>query len=277
MKSTCGDFGKGYLSKFASQKTKTQNAKDEQMSAMRKRKDISSATPYGRAQGQKQAYRKNVDVVMGGTQYVPVPRPMSATTQQAMRTGGWADPGRGGEIKFIDVNINLTMPLGAATFSAAQLLNGCVQGTEATQRVGRRINLKSLYMRYTGELNATTTGSSPYRVLVVYDKQTNAAAPLITDVLLADSFHAPNNLSNRDRFVTLVDHVTVTMDNDGPSTVADVIYRKINLETMFNTGNAGTVGDITSGSIYIFVAQCGKLIALAPSFVYRSRIKYTDI
>ena len=34
---------------------------------------------------------------------VDVPRPMSGATQQAVRTGGWADPARGGEIKFIDV------------------------------------------------------------------------------------------------------------------------------------------------------------------------------
>jgi len=241
---------------------------------MRKRKDISGASPYGRPQGQKPAYKKNVDVVMGGTAYVP--RPLSGTTQQAMRTGGWADPSRNSEVKFIDSQAGIGLSIGAVTFASAQLLNGCASGSTATTRIGRKINLKSLYIRYKFEIAATTTLGGTCRILVVYDKQANATAPAITDILFEDKHLSPNNLSNRDRFVTLVDHVTDPIGVNANASVAGVIYRKINLETMFNTGSAGTIGDITSGSVYLFAAQSGIMGVASPTLTYLARVKFTD-
>jgi len=233
-------------------------------------------TPYKR-----QKVARIVDVPMGMPQQAMrstyIPRGLSGTSQQAMRTGGWADPVRGGEMKFVDVSVSAATAIGAATFSAAQLLNGIQQGSDATNRVGRKINLKSLYLRYNFSLSATSTNGGTCRILVVYDKQANAAAPAITDILLADAFTSPNNLSNRDRFVTLVDHVTPSIGTAANWAVADVCYRKINLETMFNSGNAGTIGDITSGSVYCFYAQSGAIGTAAPALTYRARIKFTDV
>ena len=114
------------------------------------------------------------------------------------------------------------------------------------------------------------------RIIVVYDKQANATAPAITDVLVADSFIGQNNLNNRDRFVILCDQISAPIGAQSDSSVGGVIYKKINLETMFNAGSAGTIGDITSGSVYLFVAQTAGIGIANPSFNWRARIRFQD-
>lgn len=66
------------------------------------------------------------------------------TNQQAQRTGGWANPSRMGELKFIDTTPGGDPPLSVA-FSAAVLLNGCIPGSLATERIGRKVFFKIGY------------------------------------------------------------------------------------------------------------------------------------
>lgn len=212
--------------------------------------------------------------------YYPSLGPLSGTSRQAVRVGGWANPTRGGELKFTDVTNTLTLGVAAATWTTPGpnfLLNGLVPDSTATGRIGRKINMKSLYLRMTYSLAGTSTFGGPARVIVVYDKQANAQAPAVTDILLADSMLSPNNLSNRDRFVVLLDQMFDPISTAGNQVVSMEVYKKINLETMFNAGNAGTIGDITSGSVYILAAQAGFIGTAAPSINFRSRIRYTDV
>lgn len=203
---------------------------------------------------------------------------LSSTTQQAIRTGGWVDPSRmGAELKFVDVSTGMTLNTGATFSAAPTLLNAIAAGTSASTRIGRKLIIKSLLLRYTFALAPTSTGGSPLRILVVYDKQANTAAPAITDVLLTDNFHSQNNLSNRDRFVTLCDHISEPIATGNDYCVADVIFKPLSLETMYNAGTDDQIGSITSGSIYLFVAQAGTALTAAPSFIYRSRVRYTDV
>jgi len=44
-----------------------------------------------------------------------------------------------------------------------------------------------------------------FRLLILYDKQTNGALPATGDVVNTTDFHAPLNLANSDRFVTVFD------------------------------------------------------------------------
>jgi len=216
-------------------------------------------------------------VYPGGGIYPRLPPMGGGTNQQAMRTGGWANPARGGELKFVDVSVPaLNIPT-TAVWTTGQLLNGLVPGSAATERIGRKVTMKSFLIRYTISLASTTTFGSPFRILVVYDKQANATAPAITDILLADAFNAPNNLSNRDRFVTIFDRITEGLSVQGDFAMADVLFKRSNLEVMFNAGNAGTIGDITSGSVYLFACQTGSAASTAPVMIYRSRIRYTDV
>ena len=235
----------------------------------RKKSRIYSVTGYDRSKG---------GVQYGGLQaYRARLGPLS---QQSMRTGGWANPSLGGELKFIDTNVAITMGAASVQFVApgpTLLLNGMANGSDASSRIGRKVVLKSLLIRWTAALSPTSTGGSPIRILCIYDKQANATAPSVTDILLADNFNSANNLSNRDRFVTLCDYITEPVSANGDFTVSGAIYKKINLETMFNTGSAGTIGDITSGSVYLIAAQTAGVSTAAVSLAARSRIRYTDV
>lgn len=195
-----------------------------------------------------------------------------------MRTGGWASSSRSGELKFTDVTTAIAVGgAAAATFGTGILLNGLATGTDASSRIGRKITMKSLYVRWSSLFVAGAGGGGAIRILVVYDKQANAAAPAITDILLANDFNSPNNLSNRDRFVTLADYVTEQLSTASNLADCGVFHKTLNLETMFNAGSAGTIADITSGSIYMFIAQSGGITTTAPTLAYRSRIRYTDV
>lgn len=195
---------------------------------------------------------------------------------QAMRTGGWASPASMKELKFIDTTLNPTLAL-AATWSAGILINGCIQGTEATQRIGRKIVMKNMQVRWKAIMSNGSTGGDFIRMLFVYDKQANTTAPAITDILLTDHALSNNNLSNRDRFVVVWDKIVECISITGdPAKAGKKFFKVLNLETMFNTGNAGTIGDIQSGSFYFFAAQGGSIGAVAPNVSGRVRIKFVD-
>lgn len=202
---------------------------------------------------------------------------LTTTNRMAIRTGGWANPARGGELKFVDTSPALTVLISSTAWSAGVLLNGLVPGSGADQRIGRKVIMTSLLYRIGFILGATSTGGSPLRLLIVYDKQANAAAPAITDILDTDHFLARQNLSNRDRFVVLADkHLPPISVQNNFSVISKIYKKRLNLETCFNAGVAGTIGDITSGSVYVFAAQTSGIGTGAPSIVSRCRIRYRD-
>jgi len=109
-------------------------------------------------------------------------------------------------------------------FHTPVLLNGCAQGNSGFTRIGRRLLMKSILFRYF----FAPGSSSCFRILVVYDKQTNGALPATTDVVNTTDAHAPLNLINADRFVTVFDKIVDVNDVN-----MDTLYRKVNLECLF--------------------------------------------
>lgn len=211
------------------------------------------------------------------TRKTPLSRASSSITRQAIRTGGWANPSKTGELKFVDTVCTQGVIFAAVTFGAGTLLNGLASGSTATTRVGRKVTIKSMMLRWNYNMGATSTGGCVLRILIVYDKQSNATAPAITDILATDDWMSANNLSNRDRFVTLSDVITAPVGVSSDFEIGDMIYKRLNLETNFNAGNAGTVGDITSGAIYLFVAQSGSMATANGAFTASARVRYSDL
>lgn len=161
------------------------------------------------------------------------------------------DRGIKGERKVIDVNVTTNPTPGTGAFSTGSLLNGLSLGSDYNARIGRKIIMKKIMCRWSGVGTAGFPGN--VRILVVYDKQANGAACANTDVLVSATFNAFNNLNNRDRFITLMDEITPTISTSDEA-AAGIITRKISLETIFNSGNTGNVGDIQTGSIFYFLA-----------------------
>lgn len=120
------------------------------------------------------------------------------------------------------------------------------------------------------------------RIIVYYDRQPNGANPATADILLDthnDGSTTTNafsqiNMNNRDRFMILRDRKVVlpeiAIDGVGGNQVGGVItdpncgdkgfryteFIKLNhLESLYNSTNGGTIGDISSGAFGILVVS----------------------
>lgn len=207
--------------------------------------------------------------------------------QQTIRVGGWANPSGGGELKYRDDAANFFPVTANSTFTGAGapvLLNGIATGAGATERIGRKIILKSLLLRWRFDMNpaeiANITGGVNGRLVVVYDKQANAVAPNITDVFNTDNFISQLNLNNRDRFVVLVDKITDPISKEGDWSTCGKRFVRLNNEVVFNQGTTNDIGSIQTGSVYAFFAVSGGLsftTANCLRFACSTRIRYSDM
>lgn len=151
-----------------------------------------------------------------------------------------------------------------------KLLAVPVLGTDMNNRIGRKILLKSVYIRgHVSSQYATTAATGItlgqlYRMIIFIDLQPNGAAPATTDLLVTAAPQSHLNLNNRDRFKILCDKQW-TVDPYFYSTTASASvasasrqiwpvkkYKKLNIETVFNATNGGTIADIASGALYMF-------------------------
>lgn len=185
------------------------------------------------------------------------------------------------ESKFLDVTTSFPLTGAQTIFDTPILINGCAQGTDATQHIGRQIKMTSLYWMWQGQVAVTTTGAGCARLVIVYDKEAEGAAPTAaagaqTDVFTIDSIIAQNNLNNRDRFITLVDEIVECLGTAGPQAFMRKGYRKIQLPVVFNASAAATIAAINTGSVYAFCVQSGGLVTAASPTFLQSRIRFED-
>ena len=185
----------------------------------------------------------------------------------------------GPEKKNIDTDMTMASGISVAiaspAWSLSPLLNGLAEGTTPSTRIGRKITMKSIQLVWTARFPTGATGGCTLRFRIVYDKQANGAAPSAISIFQTDSYYAPNNLGNADRYVTIVDHITSPMSADGDRDVSGRIYKKIGLDTMF-TGSTSGIASIGTGSLYLFVSQSGGAAASSPFLNAFVRVRYAD-
>ena len=188
------------------------------------------------------------------------------------------------ELKTIDTTDTTYASLDS-TNGNITFLNGVATGTDFNTRVGRKILMKSILIRYQWYPLTSTSDSNGdvARILVVYDSQPNGSAtnPVITDFLQTASYLSPNNLNNRTRFKVLYDK-TLTMEawtmsagalvNGGPRPRAGTIYKKLSHEAIYN-GTGSTVGTIQEGAIFFVVIPATNATT---GLIFNSRIRFTD-
>lgn len=187
---------------------------------------------------------------------------------------GIGAPSRGGygssktERKFSDID---TATYTVSTTGSFTLLHLPVTGADATQRVGRKTLAKQIYIRgRVGVEEATSLAtpiafpSSQARMILFVDLQPNGAAPTVAALLKEALPSSQLNLDNRDRFRVLKDKVytfdpvlqvdTATQARAAWNRTAYTIklFKKCNIETIFNATNGGSILDINSGAIYMF-------------------------
>lgn len=185
------------------------------------------------------------------------------------------------ELKYFDqAQSMLDLKPTAADFGSS-FVGSCDRGTDPDQRVGRKIAVKSIQVRVTCTPGYTAALiASDVRVIIFYDKQSNGADPVATDVLVADGINSMRNLSNENRFVILHDQIHRFENHDGTHVSNDmiVIYRKFTKPLIVEyKSNLGDIRDVATGNINIMAyADCDTSATVNTHLVGYSRIRYTD-
>lgn len=199
------------------------------------------------------------------------------------RTGGFFGVRRRqmmGERKVVDVDPGT---IAVTTTGTVTLINGVATGTDFTDRVGRKIVMKSVFVRGIVFPDDVITLNSLARIMLVYDMQANGAAPIITDILKSATAVANLNLNNRDRFKILMDKEFAVAKTDNTATQAVSgsptchrfkKYTRLNHEVLFN-GTTAAVGSIATGALYL-VTIGTQAAGDAASVTIATRIRFED-
>lgn len=178
------------------------------------------------------------------------------------------------EVKSIDINIPSTPIDNAGTLATS--LGSIIGGTNLSQRIGNQISVKSVYYQYVLNFG---TGPVPNAVrhLLVWDRQPNSILPPVTSVLAsfpagADLLTSPMNLTNRDRFVVLVDERTTLSPNGDQIRICSG-FRKINQRSTFATSAA----TLPSTGLFVSYFVSDETVLANEPLVYGTwRLRYID-
>lgn len=178
----------------------------------------------------------------------------------------------GEEVKSLDVPLGTLLCNTTAAFAAVNLIR---IGSTFCNRIGRKIQMKSLEIRGQMIPIRTVAATDYVRVMVIYDRQTNGALPAIADILQDTDQAAANttnsssgmNLNNRDRFIMLRDwklclpgftdtagqiSTLGPVDPVSPTFNIKAYIKLKGLVTQFKSDSApAVIGDIASGGLYI--------------------------
>lgn len=199
-----------------------------------------------------------------------------------LRTGGFYglwNGRRADELKTIDSTATTDIP----TAGLVNTISGVAAGTDYNNRIGRKIMMKSLLLRFA--LSPIATASAPIgdvvRIIVFYDTQTNGVLPTIAQLLQNSQFDDPLNLDNRDRFRVIMDKYigmpasaytagALTAGSPTPKTMTK--YRKFRLEGIFS-GTTAAVGSIATGGIFIAYLSRTNTVT---NITWDARIRFVD-
>jgi hypothetical protein len=171
-----------------------------------------------------------------------------------------------------------------ASFSPPGSMNLLATGTAISNRIGNQVKYKYLEIRWTyypGEPTTDITPNSQIRIVILYDKQTKGAEPLIGDIFAGlakfNDFIRPDQAA--DRFIILYDRISqmsgASDDADRMLPVSGVIKLPVDLQTMY-TGNAADIAAVLAGGISITVAGNAQNVTTSSIFVFSGLLEFTD-
>lgn len=176
------------------------------------------------------------------------------------------------------------------------------QGPNISQRIGNKISLKSLRVRFDIAPNGNDVPiESSARLMVIYDRNPNGAYPVISNMLAANRQDGSTNAGTMwssintnllDRFVVLMDEFLIlpafngTTGIDGTQVVGpttqdgfrvDKYIKLKGLETVFNnTASPLTIANVQIGALYLVSWGNVAPAASAWSWVGETRLRFQD-
>lgn len=155
------------------------------------------------------------------------------------------------EVRHLDTPYTTTAQ---STTAAVTLINGGIsQGDGSASREGDEVFMK--WFHFNGRLYmnsaAASTDAATMRIIIVYDKQTNGAAPSAGDIL--ETVGDPNSMrfwESKDRYMTIFDR-RYGIEFNGKNAVQIKFSKKLDLPIKFGTASTGVIANIVKGSIYM--------------------------
>jgi len=184
-------------------------------------------------------------------------------------------PRPGAEVKYIDT----ADAYAVNTTGTLTLINGLTLGNTSTTRIGQKVTLKSLEVKYRLAVTATTGLDQTHRLLFVLDRQCNGAALTLAEILVPTNTEGLRNLANPRRFKFIIDQrYDLSAATESGSTKTGKIFFQFKkpLVIEYNAGNAGTIADISSGSIYMVLLGSNVAGNTAGTAAVVTRLRYTD-
>lgn len=192
-------------------------------------------------------------------------------------------PPLGQELKFKENTWNQS-PVSATGNIVLSTVNNVAAGTGESERIGRRITIKSISIRLEAFLSNTTVVTNTddgVRIIVYHDKQCNGAAAAVTDILQSATYLAYNNLSNKNRFRILADKFIDISAQAGAYTGSAAafatvgktrsMYMKCNMPVEFSS-TTGAITEIASNNIGILCISSKARLNVNGNV----RIRYAD-
>ncbi len=207
--------------------------------------------------------------------------------------------GRGGETKFFDSSVNISVAVAVWDASTANIMLTIPVGTSESERIGRKITVVGMYLRGDYDMGFVENNTTPYsgntiRTIIYLDKQCNGVIASGTDIFRTNDIFSFRNLSNTKRFKILYDKQVSLSYNTLSQEAANLfsvcgVHRniKINLSNLhipieYNrlVGTSGTIDERMSNNIGIMHclhhAESDATGLPGITFTAKVRIRYTD-
>ncbi len=207
-------------------------------------------------------------------------------TRTAGNWGRYQGTGGGGsELKWHDET--LTDAIVAPTGGVFDSLNLIPQNTTENGRIGRKVTVISIAMRYEVVLPQQDKGSTAVsgdvlRVMIYVDKQCNGATATVGNLLQTAAYMEYRNMSEVGRFQVLYDKnhsmnyanlTSETADTVSASSMTRFVsvFKKVSIPLEFDS-TTGAIGEIRSNNIGVLVISSIGVVG----FLGNTRIRYSD-
>lgn len=173
------------------------------------------------------------------------------------------------EFKSHDVNASTDVNTSGIRVGLTELQ----KGDDSTNRDGRQVRWKSIQATLKYNWDTSATAATKLMNAIVIDTSPNGTLPTIADIY-TDFSMGIRNLAYRKRFIVLKSWITL-VNSDYPEKMKR-IYKKIDMKTVYNSGNAGTIADIESNAIFFLCQSDEPTAGLEPRLDYYFRLRFID-
>nr|WAE42254.1 MAG: capsid protein [Cressdnaviricota sp.] len=208
------------------------------------------------------------------------PRSARGLASKALRSVSFIKRTMRPETKFVD---NSQLSANVSYGGTVELLSDIPQGTTVNQRIGNKVNIKSIWIKGFAKANtAVTGGAQTVRNILFIDKMDRGSgtAPTITDLLQCpgtdeSSVIAPLNISELGRFKILYDksiQLPNSTSTNGSARKPFTVFKRLNIPVHYTS-----TGSTNTWKNNVYFLTCSDVNSNDAEVTYYARVGFTDM